>query len=231
MQWTEGATDERGVCERAFRVEEVPGLLWSPNGSRPRALVLIGHGGASHKRSGYVVTLARRLVRHHRIAAVAIDGPNHGERHDPNRGREWLTAGVADQVVHEWQTVVDAVQALDTVGDTPLGYWGLSMGARFGVPLMAREPRIRAGVVGLSGPRNPEAPMAKQAAAVTCPVLVLLQWDGELVERSAVLALFDAIGSTDKRMHVHLGRHQAVPPEAFDASDAFLSNRLTGAMR
>jgi dienelactone hydrolase len=229
MQWTDGATDEQGVRERPFRVGDVPGLLWTPTGTRPRSLVLIGHGGASHKRSAYVVSLARRLVRHRGMAAVAIDGPNHGERHVGERDGKWLTAGIADQVVLEWQTVVDAVQALDQVGDTPVGYWGLSMGARFGVPLMAREPRIRAGVVGLSGPRKPEAPIAKAAAGVSCPVLVLLQWDDELVERAAVLALFDALGSTDKRMYVHVGRHQAVPPEAFDASEAFLSARLNGA--
>jgi len=87
---------------------------------------------------------------------------------------------------------------------------------------------MRAGVVGLSGPRNPGASIAKEAAGVRCPVLVLLQWDDELVERSVVLALFDAIGTDDKRMHVHVGRHQAVPPEAFEASEAFLATRLNG---
>ena len=45
---------------------------------------------------------------------------------------------------------------------------------------------------------------------------------------SVVLALFDAIGTDDKRMHVHVGRHQAVPPEAFEASEAFLATRLNG---
>ena len=52
----------------------IPGLLWTPEGTQPvKALVLLGHGGGGDKRQGYILALARRLVRHHGYAAAAID--------------------------------------------------------------------------------------------------------------------------------------------------------------
>ena len=75
----------RGVRERRFVLgvagRSVPGLLWTPDTTGgPRPLVLIGHGGANHKRTPYVLSLARRLARREGFAAAAIDGPVHGDR-------------------------------------------------------------------------------------------------------------------------------------------------------
>lgn len=40
-----------GICEQLFTVGEIPGVLWTPaEGSGPRPLVLIGHGGGQHKK-------------------------------------------------------------------------------------------------------------------------------------------------------------------------------------
>ena len=55
----------------------------APTGKRP--LVLIGHGGTSHKRTPYVLSLARRLVRHADYAVAAIDAPHHGDRAERRR--------------------------------------------------------------------------------------------------------------------------------------------------
>jgi hypothetical protein len=80
-------TAERGVTERDFTVdgprEPVPGVLWTPEQAAtawPRPLILLGHGGSQDKRAPNMVALARRLVRHHGIAAAAIDLPLHGDR-------------------------------------------------------------------------------------------------------------------------------------------------------
>ena len=64
------------------------------------------------------------------------------------------------------------------------------------------------------------------AKRVDCPVLFLVQWDDELVERGSALELFGALGAKDKRLHSHPGVHTAVPPEEFDASEAFLARHL-----
>ena len=44
-------TSSNGVAERDFTVGEIPGVLWSPASRADRApLVLIGHGGGTHKK-------------------------------------------------------------------------------------------------------------------------------------------------------------------------------------
>ena len=220
MRWQQGASTERGVLERPFRVEcdgeEVPGLVWTPEASvGERPLVLIGHGGASNMRSDYVVRLARRLVRHSSYAAVALLGPNHGERHVPGRDRGWWQPEVVDQVIAEWEAAVAALQGDAGIGAGPLGYWGLSMGA-------ADRPRGRR-TVGSPGPGRPDR---QRRRGGELPGPVLLQWHDELVARERALALFDAIGSEDKRLHAQPGPHRWVPPEEFDASEAFLGARL-----
>ena len=57
---------------------------------------------------------------------------------------------------------------------------------------------------------------------VRCPVLFIVQWDDELFPRTSALELYDALGSSDKRLHAYPGRHGSVPAEAFDASEQFL---------
>lgn len=249
MEWTTEDVVARGVRQRSFVVEAgqgaVPGLLWTPDdAARPgaRPLVAIGHGGADDKHQGVVVSMARRLVRHHGLAAVAIDGPVHGARRadggaDPRLtmaefGQRWAGDGDAmtDAMVADWRATVDAVQHLPEVGEGPLGYWGLSMGTILGLPLVAAEPRMAACVLGLMGMTGPtRARLAADAPRVRCPVLFVAQRHDELFPLVSAVDLFDALGAGDKRLHVHPGGHGAVPTEELDASEAFLAARLVGA--
>ena len=242
MDWTGDAHDVEGVHERGFVVEvdgrRVPGVVWTPTGAEgARPLVLIGHGATGHKRMGYVVALARELVRAHGFAAVAIDGAGHGDRR-PNPGdddtvvfsdflTEWSRDASTDDAVADWKATLAAVRALPEVGDGALGYWGLSMGTIFGVPLAAAEPRIQVAVFGLMGLVGPTRfRMAADAPAVVCPVLFIQQWDDSLILRDGVFELFDALGSRDKRLHASPGDHAAVPSEEFVFSARFLHRHL-----
>jgi hypothetical protein len=48
-----------GIREQLFTVGDVPGVLWTPaEGSGPRPLVLIGHGGGQHKKEPGVISRA-----------------------------------------------------------------------------------------------------------------------------------------------------------------------------
>lgn len=237
-----GEQVSRGVVERHFDAQRqervIPGLVWHPEGgAATRPLVLIGHGGSMHKRSPYILGLARRLVRHHGMSAAAIDGPAHGDRRldggaDADRTREdfrreWGREGTTDEMVADWQATLDLLESLPEVGRGPVGYWGLSMGTIFGLPLVAAEPRVRAAVLGLMGIMGPTAGrLADDAKRIACPVLFLLQWDDELVPRDRALALFDALGTADKRLHASPGRHVGVPREEMQASEEFLADRL-----
>lgn len=242
MRWTGEADAASGVREQAFQVDvdgrTVPGVLWAPDqGSGPRPLVLLGHGASRHKRIDYLLALARRLARDYGFAVAAIDGPGHGDRRAPGHDdeialftaflAEWSREGTVDDMVADWRATLEALRELDDVGDGPVGYWGLSMGTIYGVPLAAAEPRIQVAVFGLMGLVGPTRDrMAADAASVSCPVLFVQQWDDSLIPRAETFELFDTLGSVDKRLHAHPGDHAAVPVEEIVFSARFLARHL-----
>src|SRR5215210_11510 len=242
MRWTAEPETDGDVRERGFEVEaidrSVPGVLWLPEaGTGPRPLVLLGHGATRHKRIDYLVALGKRLAQDYGFAVAAIDAPGHGDRRAPGHDdevalfsdflAEWSREGTVDDVVAEWRGAIDAVRALEEVGDGPIGYWGLSMGTIYGVPLVAAEPRIQVAVFGLMGLLGPtRARLAADAPSIACPVLLIQQWDDSLIPRQEVFELFEALGSGDKRLHAHPGDHAAVPIEEIAFSARFLARHL-----
>ena len=42
-------------------------------------------------------------------------------------------------MIEDWQAALEVAQSLPEVGEGPVGYWGLSMGTRFGLPLVVAE--------------------------------------------------------------------------------------------
>jgi pimeloyl-ACP methyl ester carboxylesterase len=201
-------------------------------------LILIGHGGSGSAREDYVDSLARGLVRRHGATCVAIDGPVHGRRRgersqDPTlvildfsqvwAGDEQMT----DEMVADWRATLDEVIAELELAGRPIGYWGLSMGTLLGLSLVAREPRIKACVLGLAGIAGPTAErLSEDAPNVSCPVFFVLQWHDELFPRERSLELFDRLGSIDKQLHATPGRHSAVTTETFAMTAEFLIDRL-----
>lgn len=250
---------ERGVTEQRFELtvagERVPGLLWSPEGARgPRPLVLIGHGGTQNKRVPNLLSLARRLVRHHGYAAAAIDAPGHGERQPPedverqnelrsalqrgqgrpvssDRMRQMTERGA--QVSGEWKAVLDALLPLPGIEGGPVGYWGLSMGTAFGVPLLSSEPRVKAAVLGLFGLRAGAGGSAESfeaaAKSIQIPLLFIFQLDDELMTPEAGLALFKAFGAKVKSMHVNPGPHVGTPAFEREYYETFFVRHLGSA--
>jgi dienelactone hydrolase len=251
LNWRETGVVSKAVSERPFYVtrdgEEIPGILWAPAEVKDKLpLVLIGHGGKSEKRNVASLALARRFVRRHGVAVCAIDAINHGERGpiidtgdgpaQPEFIELWRRSDTFDRMNADWSATLDALLASGMFDPECIGYWGLSMGTILGLPLVASEPRINAAVLGACGFTGPGAVRGRfadrlqaDAPGVTCPVMFMVQWDDEIFDRDGALALFDAIGSHDKRMHVHPGRHGAFPIEAADAGRAFLAARLLGA--
>ena len=243
MDWISDPVVSRGVSEQGFTLKcqgrLVPGVAWWPEeGAAPRPVVLLGHGGNMHKRAEYILSIARRFVRHQGFVAVAIDGPIHGDRRSGPEGeplpsrdvarRAWWSNEAIDQMIADWKATLDALQSSDLVGPAPVGYWGLSMGTFFGLPFVTAEPRVRAAVLGLMGAMGPtKERQVQDAQRVACPTLFLQQWDDELIPRDRALELFDAIGSRDKRLHSHPGRHIEVPREETDASEEFLAAHLS----
>ncbi|HXN61503.1 MAG TPA: hypothetical protein VN886_13730 [Acidimicrobiales bacterium] len=243
---------EKGVIERRIDLtvngEIVPGIHWLPEAiATPYPTVLIGHGGTQHKRVPNVLGLARTLVRHGGYGVVALDAPGHGDRmtDEQKEQQDELMArrqgdrlaplserriralsGVASQAVAEWKALLDDSATNPQWANGPFGYWGVSMGTAFGVPLLASEPRIVAGVLGLGALREGSDNQREQAAHIEIPLLFLFQWDDELMTREGGLALWDAFGAEEKTMHINPGPHVGIPLFERDAALAFYKRHL-----
>jgi hypothetical protein len=83
-------------------------------------------------------------------------------------------------------------------------------------------------VLGLAGLSNlPGADDFETAArSLSIPIMFVFQWDDELMTRESGLALFDAIGTSEKTMHINPGGHVETPLFERDAADAFFQRHL-----
>jgi dienelactone hydrolase len=220
----------------------VPAVMWAARGRGPAPLVLLGHGGSGHKTAPRQQLLADLLAAAG-VCVVAIDGPLHGERAPrpmaPGDYQADLVARGVDVVVREmvedWTAALAAARATGAV-DSRLGYLGMSMGARFGLPLgAALGDQLDCAVLGKLGVMQSEALHpglhdAKQlracAADVVAPTLWHVAWDDELFARAGQLELFDSVGTVDKQILGFPGRHGTTPPAAVDAWVGFLLRHL-----
>lgn len=173
-----------GVREQLFTLDEIPGVLWTPDpaaGARP--LILIGHGGGQHKQAPDVVARAHRFVAECGFAVACVDVPGHGDRpvdEELDRiaaeSQARVAAGaepapliadfqamVARRTVAEWRAVLGGL--LEHLGPAPVGYWGVSLGCGLGVPFVAAEPRVRAALHGHPG-RHGDLPPAELDSSV-----------------------------------------------------------------
>ncbi|CAL9604886.1 hypothetical protein SUDANB171_05486 [Streptomyces sp. enrichment culture] len=234
-----------GVLERRFTLNEIPGILWTPetaSTSAPVPLILLGHPPLG------LGTMYPRLAARARtsaaegFAAATIELPGSGDRPswpaldqartDLRRAIQAdepvsdeivdsLILPLVDKAVPEWQAALDALLGLPGIGG-PVGYSGgvISLGIRLAVV----EPRISAAVL-FAGSFVPRA-VFEEARQVTVPLHVLLQWDDEGNDRQAALDLFDAFGSEEKTLHANMGGHAGVPQFAGDAAAQFFTRHL-----
>lgn len=128
------------------------------------------------------------------------------------------------RMVREWVALLDHLAASGHATG-PFGYWGVSMGARYGIPLVATEPRIRCAVLGLFG-LGPDPGFRATVESISVPLLFLFQHDDELMTPEAGLALWAAFGSEEKTMHINPGPHVGIPKFERDSSAAFYARHL-----
>jgi dienelactone hydrolase len=240
----EGQTNE-AMIEELLDVEvmgrTVPGILWRPKRSGERTpLVLAGHGGGfgtdGHKRIDSIVRFATHLASAHGIATVAIDQPGCGDRdgaeQEQARRREMTveeaitslwTRELVEEMIGDWQGTLDHLESAHGLGRHGVGYWGLSGGTTFGLPLVATEPRITAAVLGLNG----DVPLMRAFAPdVSCPVLYMMNLDDHFMSRDSCLRLFDALASTDKRLLAFPVDHGENLDQALPDWARFFADRL-----
>ncbi|WP_018178984.1 alpha/beta hydrolase [Jongsikchunia kroppenstedtii] len=224
-----------GIVERDFLIDDVPGVLWSPESASPGTpLVLMGHGGGLHKRSARLVGRARDAVLHDGFAVAAIDAPGHGDRPRSTEDQRWVeamfadraagrsmastiaayNASLADRAVPEWRATIDALTRLPEIGDGgPIGYSGMTLASAIGIPLAAVDPRITAAIFGGVFVYDE---LIRAARQVSIPIEFLLPWDDDEIDRDSGLTLFGEFGSLDKTLHAFPGSHFTVPVDRID---------------
>jgi len=236
---------------RTFNVSaggrKVPVALWTPvHDMGPRPLVCIGHGGSAHKTAAQVTDIALPLVERHHFAVAVIDGPIHGERRgdwsdaNPPVGlhirdeflAHWQSGTSIDPMVADWRGALDALVGLPDVAPEAIGWYGLSMGTAYGLPLVAADRRFCCALLGMWGGDYVNSQrLMDDAPMVQCPVLFQQKWNDELFTREGQVALFDRLGAADKRLKVYMGPHAITAGEQSDDIIAFLVARVSAAFR
>ena len=245
VEWLAEET-EADCVERSFLLSglagPVPGVLWSPRTKTPEATVLLLHGGSGHKRSDRHLRMGRWLSSTAALAVIALDGPYHGDRvpapmaasdYQPLIADEGVAA-VTARLTGEWLAAVSALSDLGLADEARVGVFGMSMGARYGLPIAAAlGTRLASLVLGKFGIReapslHPElrAPDLTLAAAraIAAPVLFHVQWDDDVFPREGQFELFDSIASQDKRLLARTGPHGQTRPDDEQIWQEFLLN-------
>lgn len=243
--WHKPAMASDGMVARRFVLNrggaQVPGMLWMPEESPAASvpLVLACHGGSGHKQSAVVLDMVQALQERGSFAVCAIDGPVHGDRREvfdegPTVRDEfralWAAGGSIAGMVSDWQEALDAMLALPTIDKKAVGWYGLSMGAAYGIPLLAADPRIRVAVTGMWGSCRPGSePLVLDAPRIQGQVLVQMKWDDPLFTREGQLHLFDRVGTQNKQLNVYPGGHTDPKGPQLEDAVAFLARHLAPA--
>lgn len=236
------------LTERAFRLGDLTGILWTPSSSDSAPLVLLGQpGGIGLRRMRSRLEVRARSCAAQGFASLAIELPGAGDRprlpgaeqahrdlvrslSDGERPSEdvidRLILPLVDAAVPEWRLAIDEALALPEIGDRVAISGGVIAVA---VRLAATDPRIVAAAL-FAGSFVPRATMA-EARGVTVPLHMLLQWDDEGNDRQSALDLFDAFGSAEKTLCANLGGHTGVPAFAGEEAARFLARHLRAGAR
>jgi len=217
-----------------------PALLFVPPGDGPLPLVLLGHGAHLSKDDAVMQVLARGFARGVPAGVALMDCPGHGERRPAGSSDEEFERDVALRMhdpgrdpglVADWLALADAARAAEPRLTGPLGYAGFSMGALYGLSIVADLPDVRAAVFALGGVID-DAHVARNAKVRDGAsrlgdreVLMLNMTRDEHFPIAGAIDVFETIPGA-KRMGVWAGTHVDIPPEAIVLANQFFARTL-----
>jgi predicted esterase len=217
-----------------------PTLLFVPpaSGDAVLPLILFGHGAHLSKDDPIMQMIAKGFCRGTGAAVALMDAPGHGERRAPGTTDEEFDADVAHrmsaaanhaQLAREWRAVDAAARAADARIAGPTGYAGFSMGALFGLSIVADLPNVTAAVFALGGlQRNPERDELIRSGVSRLggrEVLMLNMTRDEHFPIDGAIEVLELVPGP-KRMAVWTGTHADLPPEAVQLAVDFFVRTL-----
>jgi len=216
-----------------------PALLFlPPDEARDLPLVLVGHGAHLSKDDATMQILAKTLCRGIPAAVAMMDAPGHGERRPSGSSDAEFEQDVArrmadpanrEQVRSDWLAVEEATRGADARISGRTGYAGFSMGAMFGLAVVADLPSVVAAVFALGGltsdPARNELIADGARRLGGREVLMLNMTRDEHFAIEGALEVFESIPGP-KRMGVWSGTHVDIPPEAIELALDFFRRTL-----
>lgn len=188
-----------GWTIRGAHNDTVPVDVYLPAETETWGVVVAQHGRRGHRKVPYVRGAAKRWSRLG-LAVVAIDAPYHGDRAldqipDLARNEPFLT-----QTVGDLRRLCSALGSDQRLAGLPQGYLGFSMGVLVGVPFMAVDLRVRAGVFAVGGATGTGAtdPATYAPLIRERPVLLASADRDEFFNRASVTALYEAFGGSQE---------------------------------
>ncbi len=258
-QLIEGLRGER-VTFGSTHDERVTASVIRPSEGGPFPAVMIQHGSTAMGRHTWAMpdrNPIHQLWAQRGFLTVAVDAYGFGSREGPdNRGRlgperadlMFRTRDARIQAVQDLMRTVDYLGTRDDVRGDAIGYAGVSMGCRVGVPFAGLDARVAAAAffVGGSGPYASWAIEGTEYAdladdsdhvfALTDPIVFAPMTAGRpmfiangerdvLVGREAGERLQAALGEP-KELRWFEGGHGDTPRSTFDEAADFLSANL-----
>jgi dienelactone hydrolase len=216
-----------------------PTLLFVPPGDHDALpLVLFGHGAHLSKDDPIMQMIAKGFCRGVPAAVALMDCPGHGERRAGDVTDDRFEADIARrmsdratyaQLTADWRAVETAARAADVRIVGPTGYAGFSMGAMFGLAIVADLPSVGAAVFALGGLMNVDVRDELIRAGVAQlggrEVLMLNMTRDEHFSIEGAIEVLESVPGP-KRMSVWTGTHIDLPPEAIQLAVDFFRRTL-----
>lgn len=219
----------------------VPALLFVPRATGPLPLVLLGHGAHQSKDDPIARVLASSIAIGVPAAVALMDAPGHGARRLPGSSDEEYLRDVSRRMadpggdaalVADWNAVAVASRNASPLVTGAAGYAGFSMGALFGLSIVADLADVRAAVFALGGVRAGAGDDVRDARVRdgarrlgAREILMLNMTRDEHFPIDGALEVLELVPGP-KRMAVWAGTHAELPPEAMQHVTDFFARTL-----
>jgi predicted esterase len=216
-----------------------PTLLFTPPGEHETLpLILFGHGAHLSKDDPIMQMIVKGFSRGVPAAVAIMDSPGHGERRaaattdaefEADVARRMSSAENCAQLIADWRAVEIAVRASDARIAGPTGYAGFSMGAMFGLAIVADLAAVSSAVFALGGlthdPARNDFIRSGASRLGGREVLMLNMTRDEHFPLDGAVEVLELIPGP-KRMGVWTGTHADIPPEAIQLAVDFFRRTL-----